>query len=74
MDLVEWLLQGHSVEIAAQFQHDGENDLHGPLGARLIIAGKVEQLLSWSAYDEAEIRVLRAAHAAVQTKITQWSN
>lgn len=74
VDLVEWLLQGHSVEIAAQFQHEGENDLHGPCGARLIIAGKVEQLLPWDNYTAAEASLLRNAHAGVQAKIAQWNS
>ncbi len=72
VDLVEWILQGHSVEIAAQFQHDGENGLSGPFGARMVLAGKVEQILPLDGYTDDEISLLRASHAAVQDKIAQW--
>lgn len=72
VDLVEWIVQGHSVEIAAQVQHEGENGLHGPCGARLVLAGKVEQILSLATYSDDEIALLRASNATVQAKIAQW--
>lgn len=72
VDLAEWILEGHSVEIAAQYQHEGESGLQGPFGARLIIAGKVEQLISTERYNSEEIALIRASNQAIQTKIAQW--
>lgn len=72
-DLVEWLVRGQTVEIAAQVQHDGENGLRGPCGARLVLGGNVEQLLPLDTCSDDEIALLRASNAAVQRKIAQWN-
>lgn len=72
VDLVEWIVQCHSVEIAAQVQHEGENGLHGPCGARLVLADRVEQILPLDTCSADEIALLRTSNAAVQGKIAQW--
>ena len=72
VDLVEAVLRGASIEVAAQFQHEGEFGLHGPCGARLIVADRVEQLLSLEGCTDEEIALLHASNRAVQSKIAQW--
>ena len=72
VDLVEAVLLGASVEVAAQVQHEGESGLHGPCGARLILADKVEQLLPLDNCTDDEMALIRASNRAVQSKIEQW--
>ena len=72
VDLVEAVLQGASVEVAAQVQHQGESGLHGPCGARVVVADKVEQLLSFDSCTDDEMALIRASNRAVQSKIEQW--
>ncbi len=72
VDLVEAVLQGASIEVAAQYQHEGESGLRGPCGARLIVADKVEQLLPLDGCTEEEMALIRASSCAVQSKIEQW--
>jgi hypothetical protein len=74
VDLVEWVLRGSAVEIAAQYQHDGEFGLNGPFGARLIIAGKVEQLLPPERCTSDEIELMHTSNSAMQGKIQQWNS
>ena len=71
-DLVEAVLQGASIEVAVQYQHEGEFGLQGPCGARLILAAKVEQLLPLDGCTDDEIALIRASNRSVQNKIEQW--
>ena len=72
VDLVEWISRGFSVEIAAQFEHDGENGLTGPCGTRLILSGKVEQVLPLDNLTPDELALLTSSHDAIQGKVAQW--
>lgn len=72
LDLIRWILHGRTVEVSVQYQHRGENGFNGPLGTRVIVAGKVEQVLSLESYSSAEITLMQQSQQNIANKIRQW--
>jgi malate dehydrogenase len=72
LDLIRWILHGRAVEVSVQYQHRGERDCDVPFGARVIMAGKVEQLLSTENYTSAELALMRLSQATIRAKLDQW--
>lgn len=72
LDLIVWILQGRAVEVSVQYQHCGENGIYGPFGARVIMAGKVEQLLPVENYSPGELDLIRAGNATIKDKMERW--
>ncbi len=72
LDLIRWNLHGRAVEVSVQYQHRGENGIEGPFGARVIMAGRVEQLLSNDSCTPAELAVTQACQQNIRAKIQQW--
>lgn len=72
VELVTGIVSGRPMEIAAQYQHEGDSGIHGPFGARLIVAGAVERLLPIEGYWREETDLLYQAAEKIQTKIEEW--
>lgn len=73
VELVTAIVSGRPMEIAAQYQHEGESGIHGPFGARLIVAGAVERLLPIEGYWREENDLLDQAAENIQAKIAEWT-
>jgi len=72
VELVTAIVAGKPMEIAAEYQHEGESGIHGPFGARLIVAGSVERLLPIEGYRREETRLLYQAAESIRAKIAEW--
>lgn len=72
VDMLTAILEGRPIEIAAQYQHQGESGIHGPFGNRVIIAERVNRLLPLEGYSDQEMELIRAAASSVQVKIKGW--
>lgn len=72
VELVTAIVSGRPMEIAAQYQHEGESGIHGPFGARLIVAGSVERLLPIEGYWREETDLLYQAAEGIQSKLAEW--
>lgn len=72
VELVTAIVAGRPMEIAAQYRHDGESGIHGPFGARLIVAGAVERLLPLEGYWREETELLYQAAEGIRAKIEEW--
>lgn len=73
VEMVTAIVSGRPMEIAAQYQHEGESGIHGPFGARLIVAGAVERLLPVEGYWREETDLIYQAAEDIQAKIAEWS-
>jgi malate dehydrogenase len=74
LHLIQSIFEGRPIEIAAQYQHDGESGIHGPFGARLILAGTVERLLPLEGYSKEEFDLIQSAAQSIGTKIERWTS
>ena len=74
VELITAIVSGRPMEIAAQYQHEGESGIHGPFGARLIVAGQVERLLPIEGYWREETDLLYQAAENIQAKIAEWTS
>lgn len=72
VELVTAIVSGRPMEIAAQYQHQGESGIHGPFGSRLIIATTVERLLPVEGYVREEMDLIYRAAERIGEKIRQW--
>ncbi|MEW6754617.1 MAG: malate dehydrogenase [Candidatus Latescibacterota bacterium] len=72
VELVTAIVSGRPMEIAAQYQHEGESGIHGPFGARLIVAGSVERLLPVEGYWREETDLLYESAESIQRKLAAW--
>ena len=61
------------MEIAAQFQHDGESGLHVPFGTRMIFDGAVSRILPMDTCTADEGDLIRKAEAAIAAKVAGWN-
>lgn len=74
VEMVTAIVSGRPMEIAAQYQHEGESGIHGPFGARLIVAGAVERLLPIEGYWREETDLIYQSAEDIQVKIAEWSS
>lgn len=74
VELITAIVAGRPMEIAAQYQHEGESGIRGPFGARLIVAGAVERLLPIEGYWREETDLLEQAAEQIQAKIAEWTS
>lgn len=73
VELVKAVLEGRRVEISAQYLHEGENNLHGPCGGRLLLAGTVQRVMpDRDEMTTAERTLIERSARAIQDKIQQW--
>ncbi len=72
VDMVRAISEGRPMEIAAQFQHDGELGLHVPFGSRMVIDGVVSRILPLDSCWPEEIALIREAEAAIAAKVAAW--
>lgn len=72
VELVKAISEGRPMEIAAQFQHAGELDLHVPFGSRMVIDGAVSRILPLDSCWPDEIALIRRAEASIAAKIAAW--
>ncbi len=73
MELVKAVLEGRDIEIAAQFMHDGENGLHGPVGSRVILAGNIQRVVpSKDIYTDTELALIAEVSRRINAKIAEW--
>lgn len=73
VELVKAVLEGRRVEVSAQYMHEGENNLHGPCGGRLLLAGTVQRVMpDREEMTAAEQALIARSAQAIQEKIRQW--
>ena len=73
VELARAILEGRPMEIAAQYMHTGESGIHGPFGARLIVAGTAERLLPMEGYWKEEMDAIQRSAEAITNKIKEWT-
>ncbi|MGD9947761.1 MAG: lactate dehydrogenase [Desulfobulbus sp.] len=73
VELVKAVLEGHRLEVSAQYMHQGENGLYGPCGGRLLLAGNVLQVMpDRDSMTPTEHRLVAQSARDIATKIDQW--
>ena len=73
VELVKAVLEGRRVEVSAQYMHEGENGLHGPCGSRLLLAGRVLQVMpDRESMTATERRMVEQSAREISKKISQW--
>ncbi len=72
VDMVKAITEGRPMEIAAQFQHDGESGLHVPFGTRMVFDGAVSRILPMEGCTADEWDLIRKAEAAIAAKVRIW--
>jgi len=72
VDLVKALCEGRAIEVCAQYLHQGELGITGPIGNRLILEGVVRRVVPGDDLDEEELALLRACGAQCSHKIREW--
>lgn len=73
LELMTAIIEGRPIEIAAQYQHQGESDIYGPFGNRVIIAGTVNRLLPIEGYTAEEMEQIQRAAQNIGAKIKEWT-
>mgnify|MGYP001615014782 FL=1 len=72
VELVKAFCEGRSVEVCAQYQHEGEYDLYGPIGNRLILEGSVRRIVPVDDLSAAEMELLRSSDRNCRSKLKEW--
>lgn len=73
VELVKAVLEGHRVEVSAQYMHQGENGLYGPCGGRILLAGSVLQVMpDRGEMTSTERRLVERSARHITEKIDQW--
>jgi len=72
VELVKALCEGRSVEVCAQFEHQGEGDIKGPVGNRLLLEGEVRRVVPMDDLTEEERDRLRESGRRSLERIEGW--
>jgi len=72
LDLLRAICEGRPMEIVAQVQHAGEGGIHGPFGARLIVAGSIERILPVEGYWREEMELIQRSAETIAAKLAAW--
>lgn len=73
VELVKALCEGRSVEVCAQFEHQGEGDIEGPVGNRLLLEGSVRRVVPMDDLTRDERDRLRESGRRSLEKIRAWT-
>lgn len=72
VDLVKALCEGRAIEVCAQYMHEGELGIHGPIGNRVILEGVVRRVVPGDDLSDAELELLRNCGRQCAHKVREW--